>query len=572
MFERSWLSRLIKQYQSYAQQGIETLMQSLFLSLFTSLLTALPTRRFTLALMEEHLLPAFVLMSEEEDPTRTAFLRAFYQSVDPFTGNLPSESERLQASYDKLYHLQRVLFTHFKAPLGHLALMPLSKLQDDELLRSSLSALNHADLQQLAQMLHLRTKSDTKSISVTVPIFAAAIAGRYATPRQAMTEPAASASSSTQYLSLPHFLQVQLADTANTKARATQELVNRTLQHPYLKTTDFDGDSDLLPIQDGGIIAIEKPNVGNQTYSSVIGEWTVDYGMLSESVQIEWSSVRKNDLFLLLNLSGEKPFARYATLKQVSDDRGQEIHYNKNKPILVQRNVEAKRLFRLLVDPVQYDLDLNALDASAQDEDPYSHFDYLVRAAKELALVERAQLVKTLSSTMPTVPAWCAPVFFGFGDPSTLTASEEHHFSMTSYSPLQIEDVVADMCTYFDQKSRHLVVVSNETVADAFFALAQAARPINMSKRKRALQIQLLRVCLSFVSGSRSRFLIQKHSHTGMSCCSGYESLRKRSKSRRTTVFPVKLPPTFTTPSFPKRSRLKRKGPSGSPSLKALRV
>lgn len=471
-------------------------MQSLFLSLFSSLLSALPTRRFTLALMEEHLLPAFVLMSEEEDVSRTAFMRAYYQSVDPFTGNLPTDAERLQASYDKLYHFQRVLFTHFKASVGHLALMSLLKLQDFELLRSSLASLDQAAIQRLADMLHLRTKSDTKDISLSVSILALAIAGHYATPRQALAEPVASSSSSTQYLSLPHFLQVQQANTAATKARATQALVDRILDHPLLKSSDFEGDSDMLPMLEGGIIAIEKPNVGNQTFSSVIGEWTVDYGMLSESVQIEWASVRKHDLFLLLNVSGEKPFARYATLKQVNDERGEEVHYNKNRPILVQRGVEAKRLFRLLVDPIQYDLDLHALDATAQDEDPYSHFDYLVRATKEHALVERAQLVKTLSTTMPALPAWCAPVFFGFGDPSTLTVSEEHTLSMTSYSPLQIEKVVADMCTYFDNKSRHLVVVPNEMAADMCITLAQAARPINMSQRKRAFQIQLLRVRL----------------------------------------------------------------------------
>ncbi|CEM26013.1 unnamed protein product [Vitrella brassicaformis CCMP3155] len=207
--------------------------------------------------------------------------------------------------------------------------------------------------------------------------------------------------------------------------------------------TRFEGQARMaVTVEDFSIAVVKKPKVGETVPSEVRAEVVYNLGGLQPHIRREWEELRQFDvLFMLAMMGSEEPVqgrvgdipitefpekfgiiaVRGAEIIEICDEDGHVV----SDPNPMERRPPRghMRTARILLDPAQYQLDLDALKDTGLEE-LYGSFNLLVRRRPEennfKAILQTIRsIMDDPEGTQAVVPDWLHDLFLGYGDPGS---------------------------------------------------------------------------------------------------------------------------------------------------------
>ena len=204
-------------------------------------------------------------------------------------------------------------------------------------------------------------------------------------------------------------------------------------------------------VQGFSVVEVGRTNVGESWPCRVRADVTVNLHVHPD-VRTEWESLRKHDVCFLITVYPtlsvvniddvvekknfrEQMGVRYirgCEIEGMLDEEGKLIEegpgFSDNKP----KFTSNERTFRVLMDPNQYQLDMNRTLKQSEDEVHNTFNIFLRRKPKENNFKAVLETTRELMNTECVVPAWIHNIFLGYGDPSdanyTRLAQSNHSF------------------------------------------------------------------------------------------------------------------------------------------------
>jgi len=213
----------------------------------------------------------------------------------------------------------------------------------------------------------------------------------------------------------------------------------KAVQDPNVEgRTQFNGKARMcLPMASIEIMNVKRPKVGESVPAEVRAEvrWCLT-GCLPH-VRGEWDQLREHDVIFLLTIDAPEEVyegkpnelsvadfpvkfgvttLRGCEITELLDDEGNVI--SDPNPGNRQTPVGDNRIARVLLDPAQYHMDLEAT-ADGKRSDVYSSLNLIMRRKpKENNFKAILQTIRSLMSSEDTVvPDWLHDLFLGYGDP-----------------------------------------------------------------------------------------------------------------------------------------------------------
>jgi len=204
-------------------------------------------------------------------------------------------------------------------------------------------------------------------------------------------------------------------------------------------STQFQGKARMcLPLQGLEVMNVKRPRVGETVPSQVRAEvkWCLT-GLLPH-VRAEWDALREHDVIFFIRIEApEVPFEgkvseltvsefperfgitifRGGEITELLDDEGNVI--NEPNPAERKNPVGDNRVARVLLDPAQYHLDLEAVSDGGKEV--YNSFNIVMRRKpKENNFKAILETIRSLMDSENTVvPDWLHDLFLGYGDPGS---------------------------------------------------------------------------------------------------------------------------------------------------------
>ncbi|EGD73730.1 aqr protein [Salpingoeca rosetta] len=398
--------------------------------------------------------------------------------IDDFTGEPLTDDMMTARNYDEMHRLQRAAFQHFRERLQDFAFSHVSGINTRQALVQYLERLDDDRLRELCahMCIGMPTSTTAEEEAMGGPTVRTSTAHM---SRELMTEVLCSRFTRrqsqldelnemplfptekllwdenlvptdlyrNQCLALPklnlQFLTLFDYLLRNLKLFNMESLYEIRLDledhlprlRPYTNAqgiVSFGGWSRMaLPVQDFAVVEVAAPHIGFNHPSSVRADMTVTLDMASH-IRREWESLRKHDVGFLISLhppmlnpaelDTSLPFpqqfgvvaVRGCEIEGMLDARGQLVEERPDvRPQLPRGN---SRTFRLILDPNQYQLDL---DAGEGGTDLYSTFNVFVRRnPKENNFKAVLETIRDLMNTRCVVPDWLHDIFLGYGDPA----------------------------------------------------------------------------------------------------------------------------------------------------------
>ncbi|EDQ85935.1 uncharacterized protein MONBRDRAFT_38574 [Monosiga brevicollis MX1] len=184
---------------------------------------------------------------------------------------------------------------------------------------------------------------------------------------------------------------------------------------PYLGAYDevkFAGWSKMAhPIDDFRVVAVAQPRVGESHPATVRADVVLKLDSVRDSIRQEWEALRRHDVGFLYGVVA----VRGCEVEGMLDAQGQLIDEYADKAPTLSKSRE--RTFRLLLDPNQYQQDIEA-SMHGEGYDVYSTFNVFVRRnSKENNFKAVLETIRSLMNAQTVVPDWLHDIFLGYGDP-----------------------------------------------------------------------------------------------------------------------------------------------------------
>jgi len=201
--------------------------------------------------------------------------------------------------------------------------------------------------------------------------------------------------------------------------------------------TEFRGSARMCcQLQSLEVTHVKRPKVGDTVPAEVTAEVKFNLAGIVPQIRGEWDQLREHDVIFLLSIQApDKPFdgrvqdlsvtefpekfgvmyLRGAEVTELLDEEGNVI--SDPNPQERKTPVGTTRIARVLLDPAQYHLDLEAV-ADGKPE-VYSGLNLIMRRKpKENNFKAILQTIRSLMTSEDTVvPAWLHDLFLGYGDP-----------------------------------------------------------------------------------------------------------------------------------------------------------
>ena len=201
-------------------------------------------------------------------------------------------------------------------------------------------------------------------------------------------------------------------------------------------------------VQAFSVNEVGRTNVGESWPSRVRGDVTVSLNVHPD-VRLEWESLRKHDVCFLmtvhpsLSVVNVDELAERRSFKEemgVRYIRGCEIEglLDEEGKLIEEGPGDSKpsfstneRTFRVLLDPNQYQLDMNQ-NLKLSQEDVHASFNvFLRRKPKENNFKAVLETTRELMNTECVVPEWVHNIFLGYGDPGDANYTKLSHSTHT---------------------------------------------------------------------------------------------------------------------------------------------
>jgi len=192
----------------------------------------------------------------------------------------------------------------------------------------------------------------------------------------------------------------------------------------------------LLPLQGIEITNVKRPRVGETVPSEVRAEVRFCLTGTLPHVRAEWDQLREHDVIFFIRIEApEVPFEgkvseltvsefperfgitlfRGAEVTEILDEEGNVV--NEPNPAERKTPVGDNRVARVLLDPAQYHLDLEAVSEGRREV--YNSFNIVMRRKpKENNFKAILETIRSLMNNEDTVvPDWLHDLFLGYGDP-----------------------------------------------------------------------------------------------------------------------------------------------------------
>ncbi|CEO95768.1 hypothetical protein PBRA_004481 [Plasmodiophora brassicae] len=506
---------------SISKDGIEEDYTARFLELLTDLLSQLPTRRFIRPLiLAMHVLEhAHLSAGMKRSPLCTQMLEMceFYMffEIDDRTGQPLSDSDMEQSHYHRVQVVQGIAFKYFQDKLLSLALSPVRSIDNPDLLREYITALDDVDLRQFLVRLELVDENEgdlaRELLEQILVTFASKKPSRLQAVRKLPLYPTEalmfdeSVMPSSDYrgdrcLALPklnmQFLSINdylLRNFHLYRLESTFAIRQDTLEairkidarlHPEMQDrTIFTGWSRMaIPIRAFSMTKIARSNIGDDKPSEVIAEIEVDLRPFMGDIRQEWEDLKERDVLFVLEVVASRhsdegsnshngEFAN--TERQIRRVRGCEIVAVKDqtgKVIDVQNPtpVGDTRTFVVAFDCAQFKEDLDhhtkGGDEGAVDgRSVYDRMNILVRRRpKENNFKAVLSTLRNMMEGGIAFPPWLSEVFLGFGSPDQAT-----YYSLPDQLPhVDCHDTFVDEGHLRKSFSSHKVEVQEATIPD----------------------------------------------------------------------------------------------------------
>jgi len=201
--------------------------------------------------------------------------------------------------------------------------------------------------------------------------------------------------------------------------------------------TQFEGKARMvLPMQGLEVMNVKRPKVGETVPSEVRAEVRWSLTGLLPHVRLEWDQLREHDVIFLMQIEApDEPFDgkvselsvsefpqkfgvmafRGAEVTELLDEEGNVI--NDPNPAERKTPVGDHRIARVLLDPAQYHLDLEAVSEGKREV--YNSLNLVLRRKpKENNFKAILDTIRSLMNSEDTVvPDWLHDLFLGYGDP-----------------------------------------------------------------------------------------------------------------------------------------------------------
>ncbi|KAF9974942.1 hypothetical protein BGZ73_001565 [Actinomortierella ambigua] len=383
IFERSWLSMMIKQYFAILESSLDNEDSSeriayceRFMELMIDLEAQLPTRRYFNTLLDDHQVVAFCKLSklagDKEKGTLFSQLLEileFYAGfeINSFTGMALTKEDMIEAHSTQLTKLQRLAFSEFQDELMDLAMSNLASIEQRTVLQEHFDTLSDERLKHLCHLLHIRTEQLIHEVPNSrdllmeclllkfekrhsqidrinaMPLYpdenalfedAAVQEENYDTDR-----PLALPKLNLQFLTLHDYLlrnfNLFRLESNYEIRQDIEDAVKRLGPRPAdsERATQFTGWSrNAAPISHFEINKVAKPELGEDKPALVTADVTFNVRRYTDAIQAEWEAVREHDVLFLLTIQahddtaeawdGKTSFRRHYGLKYV---RGCEV-------------------------------------------------------------------------------------------------------------------------------------------------------------------------------------------------------------------------------------------------------
>ncbi|KAJ3103753.1 hypothetical protein HDU97_009849 [Phlyctochytrium planicorne] len=489
-FDRTFLSHVIKLYirtlssiSDVSSQTAQVLLCERLLELFIDLESQIPTRRYIHTLLDDHLIlplshrsPLMVPRRTKRDgpvvyPRQTFVLMLerfeFYMDfqIDNVSGQALSESEYLQAHYNRIQKLQRLCFAKFRSEFEDLALSSPSLIDAVDFLRKKFKDTAEKVLVNLCKELGIRVL-DHSGTKFSAEFLGEILAQRFCRRSSYLTKVASLPvypneedlfldtslppqnefsndhclpvpKLNLQFLTLADYLQrsfqLYRLESKSAIAQDLEDAVARlNPKFNYDSTeneaaTQFFGWARMaLPIDSFDLVDVGEANVFDGKPRHVRGKINYNVGNYNDSIRKEWDSLKKHDAVFLVSIQLEpqenvrKPPTDFLSKFGVRMIRGCEIidlsgedgqSSNGQDPLKGER-----RTLRVLMDVDQYLADLT--QAGKPENLKYSTFNVLVRRkARENNFKAVLETIRDLLNADVVLPEWFADTFLGYGDP-----------------------------------------------------------------------------------------------------------------------------------------------------------
>jgi intron-binding protein aquarius len=368
--------------------------------------------------------------------------------------------------------LQRIAFRLFPMQLKELVCAPLSDLQNPRVLKELLGNLNQEEMKTLAVELRLIKKSEAKDIDdeLLLRIFYDAYCSK---PSHSSKDIKDMSLYPTEDLLLYNEF-VQTKDYDNSKPSHLPVLTPQFLSFgDYLirnfqlyrlesafqfgeeltmvieetQPTSALGESNVrfkhwhrnsLPLSRFQVSHVGKIGIGQKFRESVLADVIVDLSYFSnhQEVYSEWDALKTHDVLFLVSVSVkfedgfEISFVRGCEIVHVKDEKGNILNkHNDEGVILSSKKAGSYRNFRVKLDPVQYEQDLQIQSESGVDM--YESFNILVKrdpdqCSFKAVLDTIRQIISSNSADL--LPKWISTVVLGFGDHDEDIPGSEENF------------------------------------------------------------------------------------------------------------------------------------------------
>ena len=462
-----------------------------FLELLIDLEAQLPTRRYFNTLLDDsHLIVLCSLAPLVSRPEGNLFsqlleILKFYAGfeINDQTGMPLTANSVTSIHYDKIASLQRAAFKNYSA-LRMFALSNISRIDTRDSLKEHFTPLPYETLHNIAAYLCLVPPCDTEGEKFSKVFIIELLVSHHERRRSQLDVlnqtplypsedilwnenivPSAYYSGESclalpklnlQFLTLHDYL---LRNLQLFKLESTYEIrldIEDSLTRMKPRITPqgeviFLGWARMAQrVLEFSVFEVGKTNVGETWPSRVRADVTVNL-QVHPDVRMEWESLRKHDVCFLITVH---PMLSVVTIDDVTDRknfmeqmgvryiRGCEIEgmldeegklieevpgSGENKP----KFTSNERTFRVLLDPNQYQLDMNRTLKQSQEEVHSTFNIFLRRKPKENNFKAVLETTRELMNTECVVPSWIHNIFLGYGDPGDANYTKLCHSTHT---------------------------------------------------------------------------------------------------------------------------------------------
>eukprot|EP00002_Diphylleia_rotans_P007289 TRINITY_DN1680_c0_g1_i2.p1 TRINITY_DN1680_c0_g1~~TRINITY_DN1680_c0_g1_i2.p1 ORF type:complete len:1430 (+),score=347.90 TRINITY_DN1680_c0_g1_i2:54-4343(+) len=444
-----------------------------FVEFLIDIESQLPTRRFTLAYLEDtHIIikcerSELIKMTEGSLFGRLIEILKFYLGfeINVHTGLSLTEDDITAIHSERLVFLQRLAFKEFRPALTTLAMSSIGAIESRSMLMKHLSTLSHEDMVRLGDRLMLLGKAD-EAEKLPRDILLEIIVSRHE-KRMSQIETInemplypdenllwdfnlvpdmhyygdnclALPKLNLQFLTfhdylLRNFNLFRLESTYEVR-EDVQDIVKRL--NPRMAedgTTVFQGWARQgIVIQDFKVTKVSPPLIGEKKPSQVLAEVTVDIRAYTGPIRQEWDNLRLHDVILLVGIESttrlrdeRNPKFSFCDQYGVRTVRGGEIVevLDENGTVIDEFKLAGKppagtkRTYRILLDQAQYLIDSKGHIGKGVPS-IYKNLNILIRRKpKENNFKAVLETIRSLMNTKCVVPDWLHDVFLGYGDP-----------------------------------------------------------------------------------------------------------------------------------------------------------